>query len=165
MARRARKHIPLREKLASVLAEKLPEDERARLREARVPADQILAMFSPDHDYYHTWGGSDEWWNLTMRLRPEHVEKTKRDVGIIAKADRMEEAQHALASAMAKKAGQEPPPPPETRRRRQDPVPAFETVYSSREETTHEQPKRKSQWPQGRKLQSRGFDKRRRPLG
>jgi hypothetical protein len=101
---RKRGHIRLADKLASVLAEKLPQEVRDDLRARRVPAEQILRMFTPDHDpVLHCHGGSDLWWNLTMRLRDgEVLAKNKRDTSIAAKVKRITPEQEALRRALLK---------------------------------------------------------------
>ena len=129
MSRRKRKYIPLSEKLASALADRLPQQQRDALRAAKVPAQQVIRLFTPDHNILHTHGGSDRWFNLTMRLRgPELKAKDNRDTSIAAKVVRVNEAHDDF------------------RRRVLAPV---------------KKPKRQSStWPQGRKLQSRGFERR-----
>lgn len=124
--KRARKHIPIAEKLASALADRLPQHERDALRASRVSAQSIIRMFTPDHNVLHTHGGSDKWFNLTMRRRgPELKAKDNRDTSIAAKVKTLS-AQHE-----------------EFRRR------VLAPVKRPREN--------RSQFPQGRKLQSRGF--------
>lgn len=90
LEKRKRAHIPLIEKLASALADKLPQAERDALREAKVPALQIVRMFTPDHVILHAWGGPDLWWNLTMARRgPELKAKDNADTSRAAKAARI----------------------------------------------------------------------------
>jgi hypothetical protein len=126
--KRARKHIAIAEKLASALADRLPQHERDALRASRVPAQQIIRMFTPDHNVLHTHGGSDKWFNLTMRRRgPELKAKDNRDTSIAARAVRLSDEHEDF-------------------RRR-----VLAPVKRPRE--------RKSRFPQGRKLQSRGFQR------
>ena len=85
------KHIPMIEKLGSALADKLPREVRDQLRGERVPARQIVSMFTPDHLKLHAWGGEDIWFNLDMRLRgPELKAKDATDTSRAAKADRID---------------------------------------------------------------------------
>jgi len=91
--KRARKHIPIKELLASALADRLPQEQRDYLREHHLPARQIIAMFTPDHNHLHALGGVDKWWNITMRRRgPELKAKDNRDTSIVAKVDRLGKA-------------------------------------------------------------------------
>jgi hypothetical protein len=90
MTKRPRKHIPLSELLASALADKLPQEQRDQLRAAKVPAKQIIRMFTPDHVILHCFGGVDKWHNLTMALRGAALKaKDARDTGIAAKDKRI----------------------------------------------------------------------------
>jgi hypothetical protein len=127
--KRARKHIPIAEKLASALADRLPQHERDALRASRMPAQQIIRMFTPDHNVLHTHGGSDKWFNLTMRRRgPALKAKDNRDTSIAAKSVRLSDEHEDF-------------------RRR-----VLAPVKRPREH--------RSRFPQGRKLQSRGFQRR-----
>jgi hypothetical protein len=90
MSRRPRKYIPLPERLASALADKLPQEQRDQLRAAKVPAKAIIRLFTPDHNILHTHGGADKWWNITMRERgPELKAKDGNDTRIAAKVKRL----------------------------------------------------------------------------
>jgi hypothetical protein len=90
MSRRPRKYIPLSELLASALADKLPQEQRDQLRAAKVPAKQIVRMFTPDHNILHALNGPDKWWNITMALRGEELKaKDCRDTSIVAKVRRL----------------------------------------------------------------------------
>jgi hypothetical protein len=90
MTKRPRKHIPLSELLASALADKLPQEQRDELRKQKVPAKQIIRMFTPDHNILHAIAGKDLWWNLTMRLRgPDLKAKDAQDTRIAAKIKRL----------------------------------------------------------------------------
>lgn len=88
--RRKRKHISLKTQLASALACLLPQAERDAYRAARVPAETILRLFSPDHIHLFALGGSDAWWNIDPKLRPAHAEKSRRDTGVVAKVKRLQ---------------------------------------------------------------------------
>lgn len=124
MAKRARKHIPVSELLASALADKLPQEQRDQLRAAKVPAKIVIRLFTPDHVVLHAHGGSDKWHNLTMALRgPELKAKDRRDTGIAAKDKRLRGVTRTGPKAKI--------------------------------------PQRvNGGWPKGRKLQSKGFEKR-----
>lgn len=87
---RKRDHIPLSEKLASALADKLSPEQRKDLRERKVSAATVIRLFTPDHNILHTHGGEDLWWNLTMRQRgPELKAKDIADTKIAAKVKRI----------------------------------------------------------------------------
>lgn len=148
--KRKRDHIPLTEKLASALADKLPQAERDALRAARVPAQRIISMFTPDHVVLHALGGSDEWHNLTMARRgPALKAKDGRDTSAVAKSDRVSAAHREHLAAMARKlVGPSP----------------FAEVQPAHRGDAYWKKKRElqSRWPKGRKLQSRSsFEGRR----
>lgn len=85
-----RQYIPLAERLAAALADLLPQAERDALRARKVPASVVLRLFTPDHNILHAFGGSDSWWNLTMRRRgPELASKDKADAKVAAKDKRL----------------------------------------------------------------------------
>lgn len=87
---RKRAHIPLTELLASALADKLPRAERDDLRARKVPASDVIRMFTPDHIILHCWDGPDAWWNIDMRRRgPELKAKDAADTSRAAKAIRL----------------------------------------------------------------------------
>lgn len=86
---RARKAIRREDYLAAALACLLPQKRRDELRAAKVPAQEVIRLFSPDHVVLHAHDGSDAWWNLHPRLRPEHKEKSRRDTAIAAKIKRI----------------------------------------------------------------------------
>ena len=104
---RARKYISLREKLAAALSMLLPAEQRDDLRERKVSAKSVIALFDQDHNILHAFGGEDRWWNLTPLLRAAHREKARRDTSIVAKSVRIvaDEAEHQ--ARMAEKAGEE----------------------------------------------------------
>ena len=102
MSRRKRAYIPLIELLASALADRLSIEERDALRRAepRVPARQIVRMFSPDHIALHAFDGADKWWNLDMRRRGADLKaKDRADTSRAAKSVRIraDEEAHKLA--------------------------------------------------------------------
>lgn len=84
-----RKAIRKDDYFAAALACLLPQAKRDELRAAKVPAQTVIRLFSPDHIHLHSLGGSDQWWNLDPRLRPAHAEKSKRDTSIAAKVKRL----------------------------------------------------------------------------
>lgn len=86
-----RKAIRKDEYLAAALACLLPQDERDAMRRAKVPAEEVLRMFSPDHIGLHCFDAPDrdEWHNLTPIRRPAHKEKSRRDASIAAKVKRL----------------------------------------------------------------------------
>lgn len=87
---RKRKYIPLPERLASALADKLPQEQRDQLRAAKVSAKAIIRLFTPDHNILHTHGGPDRWWNLSMAIRgPKLKAKDIADTKIAAKVKRI----------------------------------------------------------------------------
>lgn len=91
--KRKRKHIPLIEIAASALADKLPQSVRDDLRARKVPARQVLRLFTADHVVLHAWSGKDRWWNLTMTERgPALKAKDAADTSRAAKAVRVSEA-------------------------------------------------------------------------
>lgn len=136
--KRKRDHIPLSELLASALADRLPAAQRDELRAAKVPADNVIRLFTPDHNIRHAEAGSDRWWNLTMRLRgPELKAKDNRDTSEVAKNDRIGAEHREHLQAMARKLA--------------GPSPFVDMP---------ERGSRASRWPQGRKLQGRGFQSR-----
>lgn len=87
--RRKRGHVGLGQKLAAALACLLPAAQRDGLRERKVPAKQVIRLFTFDHLVLHAMDGSDLWWNLDPKLVAAHREKTKADVGIVAKVRRI----------------------------------------------------------------------------
>jgi hypothetical protein len=108
---RPRAHIPLIELLASALADKLPQKERDDLRARKVPAGDIVRMFTPDHVTLHCWNGSDAWWNLDMRRRGADLDKKDAaDTSRAAKADRLADAMADFRRRLLAKAAGEPRP-------------------------------------------------------
>lgn len=89
--KRHRKHIPLTQLLASALADKLPQEERDRLRAIKADAHAVISLFTPDHIKLHCWGGPDVWWNIDMRRRgPELKAKDAADTSRAFKALRLD---------------------------------------------------------------------------
>ena len=92
-------------------------------------ADQMIALFDMDHDALHALGGSDDWWNFTPRLRPEHREKSRKDTSIVAKSKRLakQHQQHLARLADRGKAPAAPAvvprPKPEKKKRPQAMMP------------------------------------------
>ena len=112
--RRARKHIPLIELLASALADKLPAWLRAAHVRQQSSARTIVSMFTPDHIKLHAWGGADKWWNIDMRLRGADLKaKDRADTSRAAKAVRIDKKW----GEFTRKAGMGFPKPPKRRRK------------------------------------------------
>lgn len=63
---------------------------------------QIISLFQFDHGILHAFEPIDEAWNLTPRLIVAHREKSKRDKAITSKAARIDKANAAHATALAK---------------------------------------------------------------
>lgn len=89
MARR-RKYIRLPQRLAAALAMLLPQEQRDFLRAQKARAKVVIGLFDFDHVVLYSHAGSDMWHNLTPMLRAKHIEKTRRDVAIVAKVKRIE---------------------------------------------------------------------------
>lgn len=128
--RRPRAYIPYPERLAAAYACLLPQDVRDDLRARHVPAEVVERMFTDDHIDLHALGGSDKWWNLDPKLRPEHKEKSRRDTSIVAKSRRLTREQE------------------EFRRK------VLDRPCGAKRE-------RSGNFPRGRKIRGRGFEKRR----
>lgn len=86
---RKRDHIKPTEYLAAALACLLPQEHRDELRNAKVEAKVVIALFHRDHIVLHAHDGSDLWWNLDPKLALDHIEKSKRDTSIAAKVKRV----------------------------------------------------------------------------
>jgi len=89
VSKRVRKYVRLRDKLAATLAMLLPQAARDDLRAAKVPAKKVIDLFHFDHNILHAFGGSDKWWNLTPMIVRPHLEKSRKDTSIVAKAKRI----------------------------------------------------------------------------
>ncbi len=98
-----RKYIRTKDRLASALADLLPEDVRNELREAKVDPDVVISMFQLDHNVPVALDGTNDWWNLTHLQVAAHAVKTKRDVKAIAKARRYEKLEYASSGRTAPK--------------------------------------------------------------
>jgi len=90
-----RKAPTLKQKLASALLTIVRPNEHGIMvpvipyeRAKNMTEDEIIACFHFDHGVFATWGGPNAAWNLTPRPVAEHIAKTKRDVGEIAKVRR-----------------------------------------------------------------------------
>jgi hypothetical protein len=134
-----RKHISLKVKLASALLKMLKPAPDGSLKpvigleEAKtMTPDQIIGRFQFNHHPIpHACGGPDEPWNLDPEPTALHREITaKVDIPRIAKEKRIIKDQAAHQAAMEAK------------------LTGDLTVATKR------------RWPKGRKLQSRGFQKR-----
>lgn len=134
-SRMARQSIPLLTKLASALLHLkrgdgtwvIPEHLRDK------GAATIVAHVQWDHNIPHAIGGADTPQNLQPLPKADHLEKTRIDVGNIAKGKRLSKAEDAFRQRLLAKSGQG----------------EFRT-YS----------KFKRAWPKGRKIQSRPFQSR-----
>lgn len=85
-----RDYIPLKDRLAAALSYRLTEAERNDLRNRRASAEDIISLFDCDHNIPVRIGGSKDWWNINWLRTEEHVEKTRSDQQVIAKARRFE---------------------------------------------------------------------------
>lgn len=149
--KRKRAHVPLIEKLASALADTLPAGERDAMRDAKVPALTVVRLFTPDHNHLHAFGGSDKWWNLTMRRRgPALKAKDSRDTSIVAKSDRLVESE-AVHRATLLRLGFTGDAAVDRARSQASFNKVMNTWLGKR---------RSRAFPKGRKLQSRGFQQR-----
>jgi len=84
-------------KLASALLQMKGDDGRPLVEwdhAKLMSSTQIVSLFQFDHyPIRHEAGGPDEAWNLVPRLIVPHREKTKKDVGEIAKIKRISKAE------------------------------------------------------------------------
>lgn len=128
---RQRSYIPYPERLAATLACLLPQEQRDDLRRRKVGRDVVIGLFDFHHVAFHAAGGSDEWFNLHPMPTHEHKERT-------AKID-------IPAIAKAKRL---------TRDQQE-----FCRRILAKEMGRNDRPK--SKWPSGRKLQGRGFERKR----
>lgn len=115
-----RAHIPLKVKLAAALLQMLRPDENGKLvpviphEDAKhMTADQIISLFNFDHTPIpKAHGGPDAPWNLEPRPILEHRRKTaKVDVPMIAKTDRIIDAQAEFRRRLLAKDAGEPRAP------------------------------------------------------
>lgn len=77
------------------------------MRESKVDASAVLKLFQFDHIVLHSFGGSDEWWNLDPKQVADHKIKSRRDTAIAAKAKRIDPKWQEFTRAIA--AGKRPP--------------------------------------------------------
>lgn len=104
-----RKAVTMKQKLASALLEMLrlggtPID---RAHAALMHEDQLISLVQFDHDAgYACHGAGNHFTRLTPKLRPEHIEKTKKDQGVIAKCMRLSEKQEESRRRILAKSGQ-----------------------------------------------------------
>lgn len=90
MARRARKHVPLKTKLAAALLALGHIDYE---ESKAMTAGQIISRYDFDHwPILHALGGQDVPWNLRPLLRAKHREKSSKDTTAVAKVKRIEAA-------------------------------------------------------------------------
>jgi hypothetical protein len=142
-----RRQPNLTEKLASALLNLATEDQEGRvsylfsLAEREVmklmTPEQICSLFQYDHGIHHAIDGSMHPTNLTPRLIQVHRVKTVADRKLIDKTKRVSRA-HAEHQAKRAVGG----------------------TLAEVIEKIAPKPKPKMRWPQGRKLQSRPFQKR-----
>ena len=84
-----RAYIPYRERLAAALACLLTSEQRDALRSARGPAASVISLFEMDHIHLHSFGGTDDWWNLDPKPKVFHRIKSRTDTSIAAKVKRI----------------------------------------------------------------------------
>src|SRR5258706_14342536 len=110
MAKRKRKHVSLKQRLARAFWMLLPQTERDILRGARAPAEVVLARFEFHHVVPHCapFNGSDAWWNLDAMPKKTHRARSKgmrSDTSIIAKVKRLRQSPQAIAGKPKPKVG------------------------------------------------------------
>lgn len=96
----SRRHLNFKVKLASALLQ-LRDAHGAPLIDwehaKAMTTDQIVSLFQFDHyPIRHEAGGPTEAWNLVPRLIRAHRDKTKKDVGEIAKIRRISADEEAF---------------------------------------------------------------------
>ena len=87
----------------------LPPEIRDEARQRKLPAQAIISFFEMDHNVLHSLGGSDEWWNLTPMIKPEHRAKSRGDTSIAAKVKRVSSAHDEHKRRMSNKLLPAPP--------------------------------------------------------
>lgn len=88
MARRRRKHIPIKTKLAAALLALGHIDYE---ESKRMTPDQIIRHYDWDHwPVLHALGGRDVPWNLRPLLRAAHRSKSGKDTTAVAKVKRIQ---------------------------------------------------------------------------
>jgi hypothetical protein len=153
MTKRARKHIALPEKLAAALSMLLPQADRDVLRDLKVPAKQVIALFQFDHAILHARGGSDRWHNLTPLLKAPHREKSRRDTSIVAKVKRLRRKEREHEERLEMRL-------PLTGIRGDEPLDGFDFANADLQIVEIKPVTRDSRWPK-RKLQGRNTFERR----
>lgn len=120
-----RKHISLKEKLAAALFRMATQylhetatitrdytafDKICDCKKQLMSAEEFISLFHFDHTKFHCYGDEDRdrWWNLVPMLAEDHREKTRRDIGIIAKGKRIQRKQARHKAAMAAKGNHDP---------------------------------------------------------
>lgn len=147
--RKPRKNPTLAERLGSALLTICRPDETGKLipvihpdRAKTMSIAEIVSVFEFDHVVLHCFGGSNHPSNLVPRPKAEHREKSRRDTSIAAKDKRLSPAHEAFQRRILVKSGQAEPD----------------------EEHITDVSKKPSRKLQGRKLQSRRFDKGKRKM-
>lgn len=145
-----RKHISLKTKLAAALRCMMVEEDGKLVPalsydDAKfMSTEDVLSLFHFDHGIHHGIDGSDEHWNLTPRFIAEHRRKTaKIDKPMLAKAARIADKHADFQRKILAKSGH------------------FSDVETG-QKTGQKARQRRYQWPKGRKMQSRPFEKRKR---
>lgn len=102
-----RAYIPYPHRLAAALACLLPQEVRDDLRKRRVDPKEVEALFDMHHVTFHALEANDHWANLHPMIRAEHKERTRKDIGAIAKTKRLARAtSEAQTRLLAKAPGQ-----------------------------------------------------------
>jgi len=132
----------LYEKIAAVLRDLMVEEDGKLVRAIpyehakQMTAREVMSLFEWDHGIHKAIDGPDKHWNLTARMIMEHRFKThKIDRPQIRKTDRLSEAHTEFQRKILAKSG-------------------------AASDVAETETKPKSSWPKGRKLQSRGFQKK-----
>lgn len=84
-----RAYIPYPHRLAAALACLLPQEMRDDLRRRRVDPKEVEALFDIHHIIAWAIDPDNGWHNLHPMLRAEHKERTRKDIGAIAKVKRL----------------------------------------------------------------------------
>lgn len=88
----SRSYITYPHRLAAALACLLPQDMRDDLRKRRVDPKEVEACFDIHHIRFHALVPDSHWSNLHPMIRAEHKERTRKDIGAIAKTKRLARA-------------------------------------------------------------------------
>ena len=105
--KRKRKSLTLTDKLAATLACLLPPEQRNDLRERKVDAKQVIALFEFHHIVFHAIDGDDAWHNLHPMQKKDHRVRSKSDTSVVAKVRRNEAKWQEFTAAINK--GRKPP--------------------------------------------------------